>query len=164
MQAGANAALGYQKDGAGWKPFMRLGNDRGGGAIASTIGDLLVWNEALTTGKLGSFVTEKIQEPARLANGRRLRYARGLIVDSTPGGVLVSHSGGAAGFSTWMGRVPEHGLSVAVAKIALAHVSGTTFSAAGRPITLTVTLGPDGRATALVMRQNGDERTLPRVK
>jgi CubicO group peptidase (beta-lactamase class C family) len=114
LRAGADAALGYQKDGANWKPFMRLGNNRGGGAIVSTIGDMLTWNDALTGGKLGKFVTAKIQEPVTLRNGRKLRYARGLMVDSTPGGLVVSHSGGAAGFSTWMGRVPEHGLSVAV--------------------------------------------------
>ena len=114
MQAGPNAALGYQKEGAGWKQYMRLGTNRGGGAIASTVGDLVAWTDALASGKLGKFVTAKIQEPARLANGRKLKYARGLMVDSTPGGLVVSHSGGAAGFSTWMGHVPEHGLSVAV--------------------------------------------------
>lgn len=115
LRAGASAARGYQKDGAGWKPYMRLGNERGGGAIVSTVGDLLAWNDALASGRLGGFVTEKIHEPTTLANGRKLTYARGLMVDSTPGGVVISHSGGAAGFSTWMGRVPEHGLSVAVA-------------------------------------------------
>ncbi len=114
LWAGANAALGYQKDGTNWKPFMRLGNNRGGGAIISTIGDMLTWNDALTSGRLGKFVTAKIQEPITLRNGRKVRYARGLMVDSTPGGVVVSHSGGAAGFSTWMGRVPKRGLSVAV--------------------------------------------------
>ena len=48
----------------------------------------------------------------------------------------------------------------------LVHVSGATF-ALGRadgPITLTFTLGADGRATALVVRENGVERTLPKVK
>jgi CubicO group peptidase (beta-lactamase class C family) len=118
LQAGPDAARGYQKDAraaAGWTPFMRLGANRGGGTIASTVGDLLLWNAALATGKLGAFVTAKLQEPARLSTGRTLRYARGLMVDSTPGGTVVAHSGGAAGFSTWMGRVPEHGLAVVVA-------------------------------------------------
>ena len=115
MHAGPDAAMGYQKDGAGWKPYMRLGNNRGGGAIVSTIGDILTWNDALASGRLGKFVTAKIQEPIALRSGRRLRYARGLMVDSTPGGLVVSHSGSAAGFSTWMGRVPEHGLAVTVA-------------------------------------------------
>ena len=103
-----------RRTGDGWKPYMRLGNNRGGGAIVSTVGDLVAWTDALASGKLGKLVTAKIQEPARLANGRKLKYARGLMVDSTPGGLVVSHSGGAAGFSTWMGHVPEHGLSVAV--------------------------------------------------
>src|SRR5688500_14729344 len=114
MQAGPNAALGYQKEGAGWKQYMRLGNNRGGGAIVSTVGDLVTWTDAVASGKLGKLVTAKIKEPARLANGRKLKYARGLMVDSTPRGLVISHSGGAAGFSTWMGHVPEHGLSVAV--------------------------------------------------
>lgn len=115
LHAGPNAAIGYQKDGASWKRFMRLGNNRGGGAIVSTLSDLLIWNDALTSGKLGTSVTAKLQEPVTLRNGRKLRYARGLMVDSTPGGLVVSHSGSAAGFSTWMGRMPEYGLSVAVA-------------------------------------------------
>lgn len=115
LQAGPNAARGYEKDGAGWKEYMRLGNRRGGGAIVSTVGDLVRWTDALASGKLGRFVTTKIKEPARLANGRRLRYARGLIVDSTAAGPLVAHSGGAAGFSTWMGHFSDHHLSVAVA-------------------------------------------------
>ena len=114
LQAGANAAHGYQKEGASWKPFMRLGNNRGGGAIVSTVSDMLTWQNALASGKLGAAVTAKLHEQTRLTNGRKLNYARGVIVDSTPGGVVISHSGGAAGFSTWMGRVPEHDLSVAV--------------------------------------------------
>src|SRR5919112_1897751 len=70
LQAGANAALGYQKDGAGWKQYMRIGNNRGGGAIVSTVGDLVTWTDALASGKLGKFVSAKIKEPARLNNGR----------------------------------------------------------------------------------------------
>lgn len=107
-------ALGYQKEGDSWKQYMRLGNERGGGAVISTAPDLLIWNDALTNGRLGAFVTQKIQEPARLNNGRKLTYARGLNVNNYPGAKLISHSGGAAGYSTWLGRLPEHGLSVAV--------------------------------------------------
>jgi CubicO group peptidase (beta-lactamase class C family) len=48
----------------------------------------------------------------------------------------------------------------------LVHVSGTTFGVgrADGPTTLTFTVGANGRATALVMRENGSERTLPRVR
>jgi len=114
LQGTGDRALGYQKEGTGWKQYMRLGNNRGGGAVISTAGDLLIWNDALTNGRLGAFVTGKLQEQAKLNNGRKLSYARGLIVNYYPGATLVSHSGGAAGYSTWLGRFTEHGLSVAV--------------------------------------------------
>ena len=111
-----NRALGYQKEGNGWREGMYVGNERGsaGGAILSTAADLVIWNDALTSGRLGKFVTEKLQEQARLNNGRKLNYARGLIVGSYRGGALVSHSGSAAGYSAWLGRLPEQGISIAV--------------------------------------------------
>jgi CubicO group peptidase (beta-lactamase class C family) len=114
LQGSGNIALGYQKDGTSWKQFMRLGNNRGGGAVISTAGDLLIWNDALTSGRLGTVVTAKLQETARLSNGRKLSYARGLMVNTPGGDTIVSHSGGAAGYSTWLGRFPAHGLSIAV--------------------------------------------------
>jgi CubicO group peptidase (beta-lactamase class C family) len=111
-----NRALGYEKEGNGWRVGMYVGNERGstGGAILSTAADLVIWNDALTSGRLGAFVTGKLQEPAKLNNGRKLSYARGLFVDSYAGGTKVSHSGSAAGFSAWLGRLPAHGLSIAV--------------------------------------------------
>lgn len=114
LQGGANVALAYQKDGDTWQRYMRLGNERGGGAIISTTSDLLKWNEALAHGRLGAFVTQKLHEQARLASGRTVRYARGLIPDDAGGIPVVSHSGGAAGYSTWLGRFPAHDLSVVV--------------------------------------------------
>ncbi|WP_190300378.1 serine hydrolase domain-containing protein [Rufibacter hautae] len=109
-----NRALGYEKTKDGWKLDMYLGNDRGGGAILSTATDLLLWNNALSTNRLGAFVTEKLQEPAKLNNGRKLGYARGLFLETYRGVKEVWHSGGAAGYHTWLGRFPEQGVSVAV--------------------------------------------------
>ena len=127
-----NRALGYEKEGNGWRVGMYVGNERGssGGAILSTAADLVIWNDALTSGRLGAFVTEKLQEPSRLNNGRKLSYARGLIVDSYRGGTLVSHSGGAAGYSAWLGRLPAHGLSISV----LCNADVTSASALARRV------------------------------
>ena len=111
-----NRALGYEQEGKGWRVGMYVGNERGssGGAVLSTATDLVIWNDALTSGKLGKFVSEKLQEQASLNNGRKLRYARGLMINPFPGGTLVSHSGSAAGYSAWLGRIPTEGLSIAV--------------------------------------------------
>jgi CubicO group peptidase (beta-lactamase class C family) len=110
-----NRALAYEKAGNGWKLDVLLGNDRGGGgALLSTASDLLIWNEALTSVRLGRFVTEKLQEPATLSNGRRLGYARGLFLDTNRGGRVVWHTGGAAGYKSLLSRFPEQGLSLAI--------------------------------------------------
>ena len=110
-----NRALAYQKEGNGWRIDMLLGNDRGGGgALFTTASDLVVWNDALTSNRLGAFVSEKLQEPATLNNGRKLGYARGLSLDDTPSGRVVWHSGGAAGYKSLTGRFPQHGFSIGI--------------------------------------------------
>lgn len=111
-----NRALAYKKEAGNWKMDMYLGNDRGGaGSLFTTASDLVTWNDALTNNRLGAFVTQKLQEPTALNNGRKLSYARGLQLESyRGGGQLVWHSGGAAGYSTIAGRLPEQGLSVAI--------------------------------------------------
>jgi CubicO group peptidase (beta-lactamase class C family) len=110
-------ALAYEKAGAGWKQDMLFDNARGGGgALFSTVGDLLIWNDALTRNRLGKSVAAKLQEPARLTNGRTLGYARGLSLDTNQrGNKVIWHSGGAAGYSALVTRFPEQRLSMAVA-------------------------------------------------
>jgi CubicO group peptidase (beta-lactamase class C family) len=109
-----NRALAYEKAGNGWKLDIHVGNDRGGGgALFSTPTDLLIWNEALASARLGRFVTDKLHEPARLINGRTLGYGRGLFLDSNRGGQVIWHSGGSAGYGTFLVRFPEQRLSVA---------------------------------------------------
>jgi CubicO group peptidase (beta-lactamase class C family) len=111
-----NRALAYKKEASGWKMDMYLGNDRGGaGGLFTTAVDLVTWSDALTANRLGVFVTQKLQERTVLNNGRKLSYARGLQLEPfRGGGQLVWHSGGAAGYSTLAGRLPEQGLSLAI--------------------------------------------------
>ena len=109
-----NRALAYEKAGGDWRLDIQLDNDRGGGgALLSTPSDLLIWNSALADGRLGAFVTGKLHEPATLNNGRKLGYARGLFLDTNRGSRVIWHSGGSAGYGTFLARFPEHALSVA---------------------------------------------------
>jgi CubicO group peptidase (beta-lactamase class C family) len=110
-----NRALAYDKGRNSWRMSMILDNDRGGaGALLSTAGDLLIWNDALTNSRLGPFVTEKLHEPAKLNNGRKLGYSRGLFFETYRGAREVWHTGSADGYKSWLGRYPEQGLSIAI--------------------------------------------------
>lgn len=114
IRATENGAVAYEKEDDVWTPAMMLGDERGGGAVLSTVEDLLAWNDALSSGALGSFVTAKLQEPARLNNGRELTYARGLFVEDTGWGRAVWHTGSARAFGALLSRLPDHGLSIAM--------------------------------------------------
>src|SRR5688500_298865 len=98
-----NRALAYEPQSGGtWRAAMRLGNERGGaGALFTTAADLVIWNDALSSGRLGTFVTTKIQEPATLSNGRKLTYARGLSLLTEKGVRAVVHGGGAAAYRSF---------------------------------------------------------------
>ncbi|RYG47523.1 MAG: class A beta-lactamase-related serine hydrolase, partial [Chitinophagaceae bacterium] len=109
-----NRALAYDREGNHWKMAMLLDNDRGGGGVLTTASDLLIWNDALTNGKLGKLVSEKMQEPTTLNSGRKIDYGRGLFLESYRGTKEIWHSGSADGYKTWLGRYPEHGLSIAI--------------------------------------------------
>lgn len=107
-------ALGYERQGERWELSMRLDEDRGGGGVLSSTGDLITWNEALTHNRLGALVTEMLQAPARLNNGRVLGYGRGLFIEADGGDVVYRHGGGSAGYQAMLARLPKPGVSIAV--------------------------------------------------
>jgi hypothetical protein len=114
-----NRALAYEpqssSSGSIWRAAMRLGNERGGaGALFTTAADLVIWNDALAAGRLGKLVTETIQEPARLSNGRKLTYARGLSLLTEKGVRIVLHSGGAAAYRSFAAHFVDQRVSIAV--------------------------------------------------
>ncbi|HWF63883.1 MAG TPA: serine hydrolase domain-containing protein, partial [Rhizomicrobium sp.] len=107
-------AIAYQREGQSYEQMMPFENAYGNGGLLTTVGDLLIWNRALSSGKLGGFVAAKLQEPAKLADGRKLDYARGLFLQDHHGLREVSHSGSTAGYRAWLGRFPDNGLSMAI--------------------------------------------------
>ena len=108
-------AIAYEKQGVEWREDVLVGNERGGGgALLSTVGDLITWNAALRDARLGELVTEKLGEPARLNNGRELGYTRGLFLEDSPGRRLYWHTGSAGAFKALLNRFPDQGLSIAI--------------------------------------------------
>jgi CubicO group peptidase (beta-lactamase class C family) len=100
--------------GGRWLQDMPFENTYGHGALLTTVGDLLAWNRALSEGRLGAGIADRMAERATLTGGRRISYARGLMVLSAGGRDEVSHSGATAAYRAWLARLPAQGLSIAL--------------------------------------------------
>jgi CubicO group peptidase (beta-lactamase class C family) len=107
-------AVAYVPAAGGFRQSMPFMNVYGNGGMLTTIGDFLIWNEALTQNKLGSAITKGLEQKSVLNDGREIIYARGLMVQTYKGATEVSHSGSTGGYTTWLARYPEQGLSVAM--------------------------------------------------
>jgi hypothetical protein len=83
-----------------------------------------------------------MQTPARLNNGDTSAYGFGLVVSRYRGARVVDHNGADAGYRSYVGRFPEHGLAIAIAcnaatanTTALAHgVADVFLGAALAPV------------------------------
>ena len=94
---------------------MPFENAHGNGGMLTTVGDLLRWNAALDAGTLaGADFAAAEQKTGTLSDGRPLRYAMGLYVDTWRGTREVSHGGATAGYRAGLARYPEQALSVAI--------------------------------------------------
>lgn len=125
-----NSAAILPKRAAGYSPaesgvantdYVNMGIPRGAGAMYSTTGDLLKWQQGLFGGKLlkpeslAAYVS-----PAEFEIGDNARYALGVAVTRDDEGTMYSHSGGIEGFSAWLGYDPDRKITVAV----LANLNG----------------------------------------
>lgn len=108
-------AQGYSRDGdkAPWELNMPIMNVYGNGGMLTTVGDWLKWNAMLDSKSMGAPLVEALETQGILNDGRKISYALGLDVGSYKGIKEVSHSGGTAGYQTYLARFPEKKLSIA---------------------------------------------------
>ncbi len=100
----------------------------GNGGILTTVGDLLIWNQALTDGRLGGpEFLRMMHDQGRLNDGRQITYAAGLQVEPFFGVPSITHTGSTSGYRAFLGRYPDQGLSVAM----LCNASNVSTSGAG---------------------------------
>ena len=113
----ARRAAGYMPSPAGPvnAGFVHMSVPHAAGALYSTTGDLLRWEQGLFGGK--------VVTPASLAKMTtpfKGDYALGLVVQTASGRKVVQHGGGIDGFNTFMAYYPDDKLTVAV----LANLNG----------------------------------------
>ncbi|MTW11617.1 serine hydrolase [Pseudoduganella eburnea] len=107
-------AIAYSRADAGYEQDMPFEDVIGHGGILTTVSDLMIWNEALTSKRLGAFVAQHFEQIPALPAGQVSVYGHGLSVTNFQGAVQVAHDGSTAGYRTWLGRYPEQGLSIAL--------------------------------------------------
>jgi len=109
-------AQAYSRDDDGeWHLEMPFESVVGPGGLLTTVGDWLIWNEALTNNKLFPGHGDSLATRMRLTSGREIQYALGQVVLDYRGQREVSHSGSTAGYSTYLARFPQaNNLSIAV--------------------------------------------------
>ena len=98
-----------------WEINRPIEDVHGNGGILTTVGDLGIWNQALTDGRLGGtqFV-RMMHRQGRLNDGSEIVYAGGLQVRQFAGVRSITHTGSTAGYRAYLGRFPDQGLSVAM--------------------------------------------------
>lgn len=114
----------------------------GDGSVMTTVEDLALWDANFTTQRIGGArLQEFLHAPGRLADGKVLDYAAGLIVTSWRGARRVSHGGAWAGYRAELVRFPEEETSVIVL-CNLASMNPTRLAASVAEIVLAGALGP----------------------
>jgi CubicO group peptidase (beta-lactamase class C family) len=85
------------------------------GALYSTVEDLSLWDQALTSGRLLKPATLAAAfTPATLTDGTQIPTGLGWLILTQRGLREVSHGGDASGFNTWVGRYPDQQFTVIV--------------------------------------------------
>jgi CubicO group peptidase (beta-lactamase class C family) len=111
-----NRAAGYARRPTGrWHVSLPNYDTYGATSLFSTVGDLLKWQANMVRPTVGdsAFFAEMRRLPT-LTNGDTSAYGLGLAAERYRGVPVVSHGGADAGYRTWLGRFPEHGLDVVV--------------------------------------------------
>jgi CubicO group peptidase (beta-lactamase class C family) len=108
-------AIGYAMSFGRFKQDMPFENVHGNGGLLTTVGDLLKWQAALTTGALkGAVVADEQQTVAKLPDGRELHYGLGVFRGVYKGVPEVYHSGATAGYRAFLTEYPSAKLTIAV--------------------------------------------------
>ncbi len=142
-------ATAYQRTGQGYAQLMPFTNVYGNGGLLTTVGDLLIWNEALSNGTIpgGKALVDLLETRGRLNSGVTISYALGLGVGRRGNQREISHGGSTAGYQTFLTRFPDARLSIAVLCNAtdanpVSIITGLTDHLLPGPTTTSVAKGP----------------------
>jgi CubicO group peptidase (beta-lactamase class C family) len=108
---------GYDKDENGTKvaEYLSLTQAYAAGGLLSTVDDLALWAEALSSEKLLTRKSlEQMTTPVRMASGEARKGGYGLEISDEDGTRIVEHGGGIPGFTSRFLSIPGQRLTVIV--------------------------------------------------
>jgi CubicO group peptidase (beta-lactamase class C family) len=135
-------AQAYGRRGQEWVLNMPFEHVVGPGGLLTTVADWLTWNDHLDRRTLGGWHVDSLESQATLTSGRKIRYAMGVTVGAYRGEREVAHSGSTGGYSTYLMRLPDRKISVAV----LCNAAGAPATGFARQ--LAAALLPDTTASS----------------
>jgi len=154
-------AKAYRTGRDGFTILMPNEDVYGNGGLLTTVGDLLIWNENLESGRVGGpALVEAIHRRGKLNDGTTITYAGGLRYDEYLGYEEINHSGSTAGYQAFLTRYPEAELSVAV----LCNATGTNPTSLARhtaAVFLTPREQPAVSSRARAAREEGPDPFEP---
>ena len=109
-------AAGYSRGADGkWHVSLPNYDTYGATSLFTTVGDLLKWEANFAKPVIGGEkLLREMRTSATLANGDTTGYGLGIATEVYRGAQLAGHGGADAGYRTYLGSFPEHGLAVAV--------------------------------------------------
>lgn len=107
-------ATAYAREGDVYVIDQPIEDAHGNGGLLTTVSDLLTWNAALDSDRLGLGFRAAMERTGVLTDGTGIVYASGLRVVEHRGTREVSHSGSTGGYRAWLARYPAQHLSVAL--------------------------------------------------
>lgn len=135
---------GYDRDEDGYRtaePFS-MTQTFGAGSILSTVDDLALWAEALSSGKLlRKEEFERMTVPSKLASGQSTKAGYGIKISEEDGRRILTHGGGTPGFNSCLLSIPSERVVVVVLSNVLGHDPGAeglayrvAMMALGKPV------------------------------
>jgi CubicO group peptidase (beta-lactamase class C family) len=120
----------YVRRGGAWHVSIPNYDTYGATNLFTTVGDLLKWEANLDEPRVGDpSIIAQMQRPTPLTTGDTSYYGFGLTLATYRGLDVVEHNGADAGYRTYTGRFPGHGVAITV--LCNAGSANTTMLARG---------------------------------
>jgi CubicO group peptidase (beta-lactamase class C family) len=108
-------AAGYAPSGRQWRVSLPNYDTYGATSLFSTVGDLLKWEANFARPTVGNpAMLREMMTSATITSGDTTAYGLGIAMENYRGTRLIGHGGADAGYRTYSGKLPEHGVDVVV--------------------------------------------------